>query len=41
MKTDDVEIKVFISTRESTCFECGDDPGPRARIVPVLTFDAR
>ncbi|MCX5817986.1 MAG: DUF2293 domain-containing protein [Proteobacteria bacterium] len=33
MKTDDSEIAVFISTRESTCSECGEDLGPHAWIT--------
>ncbi len=33
MKTDDTELKVFISTRESTCSECGEDLGSHAWIT--------
>ena len=33
MKTDDSEITVFISTRGSTCSECGEDLGPHAWIT--------
>lgn len=35
MKSDDSEIKVFITTRESTCSECGEDLGSRAWITLV------
>ena len=35
MKTDEGEIKVFITTRESTCSECGEDLGSRAWITLV------
>lgn len=33
MKPDDNEIKVFITTRESTCSECGEDLGSHAWIT--------
>ena len=33
MKTDDGEIKVFITSRESTCSECGENLGSRAWIT--------
>jgi hypothetical protein len=37
VKADDGEIKVFIAARESTCSECGENLGSRARIT--LTRD--
>ena len=33
MKTDDSELKVFISSRESTCSECGENLGSHAWIT--------
>ena len=33
MKTDDGEIKVFISSRASTCSECGENLGSHAWIT--------
>lgn len=35
MKSNDNEIKVFITTRESICSECGEDLGSRAWITLV------
>jgi hypothetical protein len=35
MKAGESEIKVFITTRESTCSECGEDLGSRAWITLV------
>ena len=33
MKPDDGELRVFISSRESTCSECGENLGSRAWIT--------
>ncbi|MCG6533306.1 MAG: DUF2293 domain-containing protein [Syntrophales bacterium LBB04] len=35
MKTDDSQLKVFISSRESTCSECGENLGSHAWITLV------
>ena len=35
VKTNNREIKVFITSRESTCTECGEELGPRALITLV------